>query len=90
MKKFLSYLSNLGSLCVFIAFIWVLIAEDSWHVFRYVPSRYILCIGFMMEFPFYCYKMWHWEEYKIENRFNWVFVHILFAAILILLLLKIL
>lgn len=80
MKKFLSYLSNLGSLCVFIAFIWVLIAEDSWHVFRYVPSRYILCIGFMMEFPFYCYKMCTGKNIKSKTDLIGCFVHILFRS----------
>lgn len=79
MKKFLSYLSTLGSICVVIALILLLIGN-------YETFRYLLFIGVIIQFPYNCYKMWHWEEYKNENRFNSVFIHVLLAAIMILLL----
>ena len=79
MKKFLSYLSTLGSICVLIALILLLIGN-------YEIYKYLLFIGIIIQFPYNCYKMWHWEEYKNENRFNSVFIHVLLAAIMILLL----
>lgn len=86
MKKFLSYLSNFGSICVVIGIIWVIIAHHSLRLGNFVPSRYLVLIGFMIQFPLSCYKMWHWEEYKNENRFNSVLIHVLLAAMLIFLL----
>ena len=84
LKKILSYLSHLGSVCMIVAIAWVLIAEGSLNIGRFVPSRYLIIIGFLIQFPFSCYKMWHWEEYKNENRFNSVLIHVLLAALLIL------
>lgn len=85
MKKFLSYLGTLGIICVLTAIVWVLIAKGSLWVVRFAPSRYLALIGIIVQFPFSCYKMWHWEEYKNENRFNSVFIHVLLAALLIFL-----
>ena len=84
LKKILSYLSHLGSGCIFMAFAWVLIAEGCLRIAHFAPSRYLIIIGFLIQLPFSCYKMWHWEEYKNENRFNSVFIHVLLAALLIL------
>lgn len=82
MKKFLSYLSTLGIICVLIAIAWLLMAKGNLKLMYYK----FLFIGMIIQFPFNCYKMWHWEEYKNENRFNSVFIHVLLAAIMILLL----
>ena len=79
MKKFLFYLSNLGIICVLIALILLLIGN-------YETYKYLLFIGVIIQFPYNCYKMWHWEEYKNENRFNSVLIHVLLAAMLIFLL----
>ena len=87
LKKILSYLNYLGSICIFTGIIWVIIAEKSLMTARYVPSKYLVPIGVLLTLPLSCYKMWHWEEYKNENRFNSVFIHVLLAAIMILLLL---
>ena len=84
LKKILSYLSNLGSVCIFVAIAWVLIAEGSLNIGRFVPSRYLLFIGTILTFPLGCYKMWHWEEYKNENRFYSVSILVFLAALLIL------
>ena len=81
MKKFLSYLSSLGIICVLIALGLLLMAEGN---LRLVYYRYLLFIGMIIQFPYNCYKMWHWEDYKNENRFNSVFIHVLLAALLIL------
>ena len=80
MKKYLSYLSTLGIICVLIAIAWLLMAKGNLRLMYYK----FLFIGMIIQFPFNCYKMWHWEEYKNENRFNSVFIHVLLAALLIL------
>ena len=82
MKKFLSYLSTLGIICVLIAIAWLLMAKGN---LRLMYHKFLF-IGMIIQFPFNCYKMWHWEEYKNENRFNSVLIHVLLAATLILLL----
>ena len=83
MKKYLDFLSTIGGICILIAFVWVYIAEGSLRAYYYIPSRYFLVIGILLELPFSCYKMWHWEEYKKENRVNVIIWHILFALLLL-------
>ncbi|MBR1901855.1 MAG: hypothetical protein IJ826_02615 [Bacteroidaceae bacterium] len=85
MKKFLSYLSSLGIICVLTAIVWVLIAKGNLWVARFAPTRYLALIGIIIQFPYSCYKMWHWEEYEKENRVNAVAGHVCLAALIIFL-----
>ena len=86
MKRYLDYLSTIGGLSILTAFVWVYIAEGSLRAYYYLPSRYFLIIGILLEIPFSCYKILHWEEYKSENRVNVIILHILFALLLLFLL----
>ena len=83
MKKYLNYLCHIGSVCILTAFVWVIIAEGSLRAYYYIPSRYFLTIGILFQIPFSCYKMWHWEEYKKENRVYVIIWHTVFALLLL-------
>ena len=83
MKKILNIINYIGDILIGVAFIWSLLATHSLRAFRYEPTRYCLGFGLLLLIPYGFYKMWHWDEYEIENKQTLIFMTILIAALLL-------
>ena len=71
LRKFLTYLNYTGSLL----FILYLIGSIAWHHtmngFKDSDTlRYLMYVGVFMMFPLVIYKMFHFKEFKSENKHN--------------------
>lgn len=71
LRKFLTYLNNAGGLLFILYLIGSLAFYHTMNGFKDSDIlRYLMYVGVLMMFPLAIYKMFHFKEFKSENKHN--------------------
>ena len=84
LEKFITYLKNVGLIFVALSFIISLALFHNLNGFQHNNVLYyLLLLGVLMHLPLDFYKLWHFKEYKKDNKD--LLIHIGIFAVLIIL-----